>query len=128
MYLHSMTVSLNCNNNTQTTYSWALQSQAFIGPGISVNHAVDPDILVGNKEQQVKVNLALCKLDDKGVVADVDIYHQLVPQEESLRQREVALQHDKEEWSLCHQEVKDCLCHSHVMERLHPYLTGTATV
>ena len=108
-------------NNTHTTYSWALQSQTFIGPSISGNHAVDPDILVRNEEQQVKVDLALRELNDKGVVADIDIYCHLVPQEESLCQWEVALRHEKEEWALCHQEVKDWLCHSHVMEHLHPY-------
>ena len=114
-------------NNARTTYGWPLQARAFIGPSPSGNHAVDPEVLVGDEEQQVRVDIALLELQDKGVAADVDLYHQLVPQEESIRLHEVELKREKELWAICHQEVRDHLRHSRVMERLHPYLAGSAT-
>ena len=76
----------------------------------------------------MRIDIALLELKDKGVAADVDLYHQLVPQEESIRLREVKLQHEKELWAIHHQEVKDRLRYSRVMECLHPYLTGSALV
>ena len=94
-------------NNACTNYGWPLQARAFIGPSPSSNHAMDPDILVGDEEQQVCVNVALLELKDKGVAVDVDLYCQLVPQEESICQHEVELQCEKELWAVHHQEVKD---------------------
>lgn len=97
-------------------------------PPPSGNHAIDPKVLVGDKEQQVRVDLVLLELKDKGVAANVDLYRQLVPEEESLCLREVELKCEKELWATCHQEVRDCLCHSRVMEHLHPYLSGSALI
>ena len=76
----------------------------------------------------MRVDIALLELKDKGVAADVDLYRHLVPQEESIRLREVELKREKELWAVRHQEVKDRLRHSRTMERLHPYLTGSALV
>ena len=97
-------------------------------PSPSGNHAVDPKVLVGDEEQQVRVDIALLELKDKGVAADVDLYRQLVPQEESICLREVELKCEKELWAICHAEVRDRLRHSRIMERIHPYLAGSALV
>ena len=115
-------------NNARTSYGWPLQARAFIGPSPSGNHAIAPDVLVGDEEQQVHVDIALLELKDKGVAANIDLYHQLVPQKESIHLCEVKLQHEKELWAIRHQEVKDHLHNSHGMEHLHPYLSGSTLV
>ena len=115
-------------NEARTHYGWPLQAQAFIGPVPAGNHSVDPAVLVGDEEQQVHVDIVLLELRDKGVAADVDLYRELVPQEESIRLREIELKREKELWALRHQEVKDRLHNSRAMARLHPYLTGASLV
>ena len=115
-------------NNARTNYGWPLQARAFIGPSPQGNHAIDPDVLVGDEEQQVRIDVALLELKDKGVAADVDLYRQLVPQEESIHQQEIELQRKKDLWAIRHQEVKDRLRRSCIMERLHPYLSSSALV
>ena len=115
-------------NHARTHYGWSLHARAFTGPQVDGDHTVDPEVLIGDDEQQLRVDLALKELEDRGVAADVDLYRHLVMQDDALLQRERDLARERELWAVQHTEVKDRLKQARAMSRLHPYLHGNTMV
>ena len=117
-----------CDDLNCIKYGWVLKVAPFIGntlPGVDDNKL---EVLLGDQEQQLKVDIALSTINDKRVTVDTDNFRELNLQGEVLDCREQELEEEQATWRAKLNETRGCLTKAQVHSHVHPYLNHTVLI
>lgn len=109
-------------------YGRVLEAAPFIRATAEGVDDAQLDVLLGDKEQKLKVNIALSTINNKGVTADTDHFRELCTKGEVLKQCEQELCNEQARWRVRLAETSGCLTRARVPTCIHLYLNHTALI
>lgn len=110
------------------THGWPLHAATFKGPSPKAPINGDLYPFHHNYPTPLTVDIALFALDDPGIMADIDHYHTLSIEGDTLTQQATDLARDQDKWHCKMVPVKHHLVASHIHSHLYPYLTDQALI
>jgi hypothetical protein len=105
-------------------YGWLLEAAPFISPCLSTNHSDNEalGIFDAGYPGAVEVDIALYKLRDYGVTADIDRYRGHMLEYKALLEEKRLLDKKLASWRSKSLGPHVCLIKAHTRNCLHPYL------